>query len=53
MSHSLDLLVLLTSVPSETPVLSKFSSFILFTIYIDIHLKNAVDNICYFHEKQL
>ena len=42
--------VLLTSIPSEKTILSycKISIF-----YIDFHLKNIVDNICYFHEKQL
>ena len=52
-SHSFDSLVLLTSIPSETSILSKYSILILFLIFTDIHLIKRVDNICYFHEKQL
>ena len=50
-SHSFDGLLLLTSISSETLILSKYSTFILLIIYIDIHLRKAVDNVCYFYEK--
>ena len=51
--HYLDTLVLLTSVPPETSVLSKYNIVILFVIYTDIHLRKLVDNVCHFYEKQL
>ena len=49
MSHSFDALVLLTSIPSKTLILSKYSIF-MNSMNIDIHLRKLVDNICYFHE---
>ena len=52
MSHAFDVLVLLTSILSEKSVLSKYSIFLLFIIYIGIHRRKLVDNICYFHKKE-
>ena len=46
-----DALILSISIPSEASILSKYSFFILFIIYIDIHLRKHVDNVCYFYEK--
>ena len=51
MSHSFDLLVLLTSIPSETPILLNHNILILFIVYKDIQLKNLLNNICYFHAR--
>ena len=46
MSHFFVALVLLTSVTSETSILPKYNIFVSFIIYIGIHLRKLVDNVC-------